>query len=138
MNDLQRLDRATRATLKRFQGVPFDWRRAATCIHLVRFHARHAGHTLPKVPRMRSALAAKRVLNELGHDNLAGLMDAHFERIAPAMMRVGDVMAVEGDQGLDALWIRVSPTKFLGWHDAGPNCEQIYVDMSLAIGAWRI
>jgi hypothetical protein len=138
MNELQRLARATAATRKRFENVPFDWRRAATCIHLVRYHASKAGHKLPKVPRIRSALAAKRVLKEMGHESLCDLMDAHFERIPPAFLRVGDVMAVEGDQGLDALWIRVSPTKFFGWHDAGPNCEMIYVDLSLAIGAWRI
>lgn len=138
MNDLQRLARATAATRKRFENVPFDWRRAATCIHLVRYHAAHAGNKLPKVPRIRSALAARRVLNEMGHDNLASLMDAHFERIAPAFMRVGDVMALPGDEMFEALVVRASPTKYLGWHQDAAGCTIMETDISAAIGAWRI
>lgn len=138
MRDLERLAHATRATRRRFEGVPFDWRRAATCIHLVRFHARHAGHKLPKVPRIRSALAARRVLNEMGHDSLASLLDAHFERIAPAMMRVGDVLAIPGDQMFECLVIRSSPTKYLGWHEDAQGCTIMETDISAAVGAWRL
>ena len=138
MNDLQRLARATAATRKRFENVPFDWRRAATCIHLVRFHARHAGHRLPKVPRIRSALAAKRVLKEMGHEDLCSLLDAHFERIPPAFMRVGDVLALPGDAAFEALVIRASPTKYLGWHEDAPGCTIMETDISAALGAWRL
>jgi hypothetical protein len=138
MNRLLRLANAARATRERFEGMPFDWRTTATCIHMVRFHARKAGHRLPKVPRIRSALAAKRVLDEMGHDNLCSLLDAHFERIAPAEMVIGDVMALPGDSAFEALVIRTSPTKFLGWHEDAAGCCQQEPDISAALGAWRL
>ena len=138
MKELERRALAVKATQKRFEGRPFDWRRSATCIHLLRFHARQMGHNVPTVPRFRSALTARRVLNELGHPNLASLMDAHFERIPPAFMRVGDVLALPGDEMFEALVIRASPTKYLGWHQDAAGCTIMDVDISAAIGAWRI
>ena len=60
MKELDRRALAVRNTQSRFEGQPFDWARAATCIHLVRFHARQMGHRVPTVPRFRSALTARR------------------------------------------------------------------------------
>jgi hypothetical protein len=138
MNELQRLARATDATRKRFDDKPFEWKRGATCIHLVRYHADRAGHKLPKVPRIQSPLAARRVLKELGHANLCELMDAHFQRIAPAAMRVGDVMALPGDGMFEALVIRASPSKYLGWHQDAEGCTIMLADVGAAVGAWRL
>jgi len=138
MKELDRRALAVRNTQARFEGKPFDWVRAATCIHLVRFHARQMGHKVPTVPRFRSALTARRVLQDMGHDSLVSLMDAHFERIAPAFCRVGDVMALPGDSGFDAIVIRAGVNKWIGWHEDAPGCTVISADMGAAIGAWRL
>jgi hypothetical protein len=138
MKELDRRALAVRNTQARFEGKPFDWVRAATCIHLVRFHARQMGHKVPTVPRFRSALTARRVLQDMGHDSLVSLMDAHFERIAPAFCRVGDVMALPGDGGFECFVIRSSVKKWLGWQQDYAGCGQLHCDMGQAIGAWRL
>lgn len=138
MKEIDLRAQAVRNTQARFEGKPFDWARAATCIHLLRFHARQMGHSVPTVPRFRSALTARRVINELGHSNIASLLDAHFERIAPAFCRVGDVMALPGDGGFDAIVIRAGVNKWIGWHEDALGCTVISADMGAALGAWRL
>ena len=129
---------ATTETEKRFRGKPFDWTKQATCIHLMRFHARQMQHDLQLVPRFRSQLGAKKALKAMGHDNIISLMDGLFPRIAPAFMRIGDIMAVDGDAGFDSLLIRGSASKFLGWHEDAEGCTIMGADLSIANGAWRL
>jgi hypothetical protein len=138
MKEIERRALAVKATQKRFENRPFDWRRSATCIHLLRFHARQMGHNVPTVPRFRSALTARRALEDMGHDGLASLMDAHFERIPPAFCRVGDVMALPGDSAFDALVVRAGVNKWIGWHQDAEGCTVVSADMCAAIGAWRL
>ena len=38
---------ATQRTLDWFAPRPFDWRKSATCVHLVRRHLMHMGHSVP-------------------------------------------------------------------------------------------
>jgi hypothetical protein len=61
-----------------------------------------------------------------------------FERIPPAFMRVGDVMAMPGDEGWHALVIKADKQKFLGWHEDAEGCTIMEVDVSAAVGAWRV
>lgn len=138
MNEIQQRALAVRNTLKRFDGRAFDWRRAATCIHLARFHARQMGHKVPTVPRFKSALTARRALKETGHDSLPALFDSMFQRIPPAMMRTGDLMCLPGDADFDAVVIRASVNKFIGWHEDADGLTIIDADMNAATGAWRL
>jgi hypothetical protein len=126
------------ATEARFKARPFDWRKAATCIHLVRFHAAQMGHSLPIVPKFKSALGAKRALLSTGFQTLPALLDSRFQRIPPAFMRVGDVLAMPGDDGWEALVIKADKAKFLGWTEHATGCEFMEVDMGAAVGAWRV
>jgi hypothetical protein len=137
-HELQLRADATTATQKRFEGKPFDWSKAATCVHLMRFHAQQMGHKLPMVPRFRSPLTARRALKETGFNDLPGLLDSMFPRIPPAFMRTGDIMAVQGDAGFHSIFIRGSATKFLGWHVDAVGCTILESDLSVAIGAWRL
>jgi hypothetical protein len=141
MTELERRVAATQATEQRFRDRPFDWAKAATCIHLVRFHAAQLGHQLPIVPRFRSALGARKALKATGYDSLPALMDAHFLSVPAAYLRVGDVLAVPGDGGFDALWIKGGIDKFLGWTEQAEGCEIIAMsgdDIRQAVGAWQL
>lgn len=138
MRKIQTRRDAVIATQKRFQDKPFDWSKSATCIHLVRYHAWNMGHSVQIVPAFRSALGAKRALASTGFETLSDLLDSKFERITPAFMQVGDVLAMPGDDGWCGLVIKGDKTKFLGWHEDAPGCTIMEVDVNAALGAWRL
>lgn len=138
MNELQQRALAVAATEQRFRDKPFDWRKAATCIHLVRFHAAQMGHSVPVVPKFKSALGAKRALLTTGFQTLPALLDSRFQRIPPAFMRVGDILAIPGTDGWDAIVLKVDKVKFLGWHESTSGCTIMEIDMGAAVGAWRL
>lgn len=138
MLDLEERAEATRKTWARFEGKPFDWTKAATCVHLMKYHGQNMGHTLPSVPRFRSAMSAKRALQSLGHDSVVSLMNEKFAPIVPAKMWVGDMMAVPGEAGFEALFIRAGVTKFIGWHEDVEDCVLVDTDIGQALGAWRL
>ena len=128
---------ATIATYERFKDKPFNWF-SASCAHMLRYHGKQMGHKMPTVPSYRSALSAKRSLKKIGFDSLPQLMDSLFPRIAPAQMLVGDMMALPGNEGFEALVIRANVTKFVGWHEDADGLAIIDADLQSAIGAWRL
>ena len=138
MNEIELRRAAVIATQARFEDKPFDWSKAATCIHLVRFHAAQMGHKLPTVPRFRTALSAKKALIATGFETLPDLLDSMFPRIPPAFARVGDIMALPGDDGWHALVVKGDKVKFLGWHEDAAGCTIMEVDVGAAVGAWRL
>lgn len=138
MTEIERRAAATEATRQRFDGRPFDWRKAATCIHLLRFHAAQLGHRLPVVPRFKSALGARRALLSTGFQTLPALLDGRFERIPPAFMRVGDALALPGDEDWPGILLKIDKVKFLGWHQDAEGCVIQEADITAAIGAWRL
>jgi len=138
MNEIEHRKNATTATLKHFEGKPFDWATHGTCIHMMRYHAAAMGHSLPIVPKFRTALTAKKALKETGFNSLSDLLDSYFPRIPPAFMRAGDVMALPGDAGFDAIVVRASVDKWIGWHEDVNECTLVVADMNAAIGAWRL
>lgn len=138
MNDMQRRVIATTATDKRFRNIPFDWGKAATCIHLMQYHARKMGHRMPKVPRFRSAFGARKRLESMGYKSVVEVMDAYFERIPVSFMLPGDIMAIPGDGGFECLCIKGERQKFLGWHESAEGCTIMEADVNAALGAWRL
>lgn len=141
MKEIEQRRAAVIASEQRFREKRFDWRKSATCIHLVRFQASQMGHKLPTVPRFRSALTAKRALLSTGFQTLPGFLDSRFERVAPAFMRVGDILAVPGSEGFEACYIKCDKTKFLGWHQDTETCTIIDLtdeDIRNSLGAWRL
>lgn len=138
MNELQKRVAAVETTKARFSEKPFDWSKAATCIHLVRFHAAQMGHSVPIVPKFKSALGAKKALLTTGWQTLPALLDGKFDRIPPAFMRVGDILAMPGDDDWHALVIKADKEKFLGWHQDAEGCTIMEVDVTAATGAWRL
>jgi hypothetical protein len=90
------------------------------------------------MPSIRSALTAKRALKDMGFDDLPAYLDSQFERIPPAMMRMGDVVAMPGDNDWCGILIRGSVTKYLGFHEDAQGCTVLEADIGQAIGAWRL
>ena len=136
--ELERRRLATEKTMARFRNKEFDWRYSRTCAHLALYQARAMKRRLPKVPQFRSALGAKKALTGLGYDSLIDLLDAHLERIAPAQMRLGDLCAVAGTEGLDAVFINVAPRKIAGWREDEPKLVVLAVSLDEIEAAWRL
>lgn len=130
--------KATEQVLKRFDK-PFSWS-GANCIRLARTQAKALGHTVPPVPLFRSALGAKRALQERGFDSVTAMLDHYFARLpAPAFARVGDLITLpaEGDE-LEAVCIADGTGNAFGWHGDGERLEAILQSLADAKGAWRL
>lgn len=109
---------ATAATLAKYRARPFDWARRSTCIHMARFQLTGMGHRLPPLPPFRSMLGAKRALAARGAESVAELLDGlGLMRIAPAAMMLGDLAAVPGEGGMDALFVNIGGGELVGWVD---------------------
>ncbi|HYI43723.1 MAG TPA: hypothetical protein VD768_08895 [Sphingomicrobium sp.] len=126
--------RALRETQARFRGRRFDWR-SDDCIRMARFHLIANGHRPPRLPPYRSALGAKKALRAQGAESVIALLDGILPRIAPAEMLPGDVAALKGTEGLDALMICVG-AKLLGWHESAD--EPVIVIPHRIEAAWRV
>ena len=136
--ELIRRDAALRAVQAKYDGRAFDWKARMTCIHLLRFHLRAMGHKPPALPRIASAIGARRALRERGWDSVAAMLDSLFQRIAPAAMWPGDVAVSEGEGGLGAILISAGGDRLIGWHEDTPTCSAIAADLGALTGAWRV
>ena len=136
-------DRAqiTEAAIARFRDKPFDWCKAATCVHLARAQLAAFGHAVPPVPRFRSPLSAERALRELGHETLEALLDALLPgcRIPAARMIVGDLGMVPGMAPFNALVVCAGGGKVLGWHGGAPGkLRPIEVNRQEYLAVWAV
>lgn len=136
--ELIRRKNAVESTLARYRDKAFDWRQGVHCVQLAQFHLKAMGHKVPPVPRIRSALGAKRALAARDWDSVTGMLDAMLPRIAPAQMLLGDLAVVPGDQGLDAIFICAGPQKILGWREDQPGLVTLDISLDELTGAWRI
>lgn len=136
--ELERRRVATTKTLARYRGKVFDWSKGITCVHLARAQLKAMGHKPPTLPRFRSALGAKRALKERGWESVEAMLDSMLPRIAPAQMRLGDIAAVPGDKGLDALFVCAGPLKLFGWREDHPALVILDVSLDDLTAAWRV
>src|SRR3546814_3018233 len=95
------------------------------------------GRKPPTLPRIRSALAAKKALKERGWASVSDMLDSILVRIAPALMQLGDVATVEGDQGLDALFVCAGPNRLFGWREDEEGAVVLEVTFDQVKGSWR-
>lgn len=129
---------ATEKTLAKFRGQPFHWRHGKTCIHMARQQARAMGVRVPTLPPIRSELSAKRALKERNVESLSELLDQILPRIAPAAMKLGDLAAVKGIGGLDAIFINAGPRKFFGWREDAPVLVVLDITLDQIDAAWSL
>lgn len=140
--DLTRRNRALKATQDKFKLQDFQLGKV-DCVQLVRFHLVKMGHqNLPKATGYSSPGGMKKVLQDLGVENLEQLFDKLLPRIAPAAMLPGDIGLVMAEPGAPA-WragtvvISVG-RKFLGWHPDHPMLAILEPKVdSPFIAAWR-
>lgn len=135
--DPVRRQEATQATLDRFKGKTFSWREGRHCVRLAHAHLRQMGRRPPTLPRIRSLLAAKRALAERGWSGTGDMLDALLPQIPPAMMQLGDIATVEGEAGMDAVFICAGPRRLFGWREDEPGAVVLEVEFSEIAGAWR-
>lgn len=137
--DLLRRQRATTATMLCFRRKQFAWRAGIHCVRLAAFHLKAMGHRVPTVPRVRSALAARRELAHRGFASVSELMDSLVpRRPAPAFMRLGDVAAVAGVGGMDALFICAGPQKLIGWREDAEAMVNLDVSLDEIDTVWEV
>lgn len=135
MKDLLRRQKAVGKTLAKYRGKEFDWQAGCTCIHMLRFHMRQMGHKPEPLPRIRSAVGARRALDRREWSGVSDMLDSMLERIPPARMLLGDVAVFRSEDGFGAITISLGG-KVMGWHDEAPMMtalEPIEID-----GAWRV
>jgi len=137
MIELERRRVATEKTLKRYRNKVFDWSRGITCVHLARYHLRAMGHRPETLPRIRSALAAKRALKARGWESVEQMLDSMLPRIAPAQMMLGDLASVPGESGMDAVVVCAGHHKVFGWREDAEGLVILDVELSELAGAWR-
>lgn len=138
--DLLRRQNGVAATLGKFRNKAFDWKAGFTCVHLARFHLRAMGHKPPKLPPIRSALAARRALDERGWPTVSAMLAAFVEPVQAAAMLPGDLAVIEQDEehGLGAILVAVAPHKLAGWDARAERLCVLDVDWSEISGAFRV
>lgn len=136
--ELERRRRATERTRQKYLDTEFDWKRWHHCIALARYQAVQMGHRPPPIRPIRGPVSAKRELARRGHESAIGLLDSLFPRIAPAQMLLGDLAAVEGTDGLDAIMVNVGPGRLMGWHAEKPTLAVVIVDLAEISASWRL
>lgn len=132
--DLVKRMKATQRTVDKYKGKAFKDGRA-DCVQLMLLHARHMGVKIA-VPKYKDAKSAGAVLRALGFKTLAAAMDAHFSRIRPDQILLGDIVETPGQNGFSSLMIAVGNGRTIGFHEDVPFAD--ILQPLLISGAWRI
>lgn len=135
LSDLLRRKAATENTLAKYRDKPFSWKDGHTCLHMLRFHLRQMGHKPETLPRIRSAIGARRALGQRGWKDVGDMLDTLLPRITPAAMWLGDVALFQSGDGFGSIMISVGE-KVLGWSDGYVGMTP-HVPLDIA-GAWRV
>jgi hypothetical protein len=116
--ELVRRADATTATMNKYRNKPFNWKAGTTCIHLLRFHLRQLGYKPEPLPRIRSAIGARRALDKRGWRHVGDMLDTLLPRVpGHASMALGDIAMLRSGDGFGAITICAGPLKLMGWHD---------------------
>ena len=129
---------ATARTHAAYVGRLFAWESGHTCLHMARFHLRGMGHAVPRLPRVSSALFARRALDRRGWTDVDAMLDSMLPRIAPLQMRLGDIATAPGLGGIGAMFICIPPFKLLGWHEESDRAVVIDFNRDVLTGVFRV
>lgn len=136
--ELERRRRATEATRLKYLEKVFDWKRWRHCIAMARFQAVKMGHRPPPIRPIRGPVSAKRELKKRGCESVIELLDGQFPRIAPAQMKLGDLAAFPGTDGLNAVGVCVGPGRIMCWREDHPVLAVLIVDFAEIEASWRL
>lgn len=137
MSEVLKRREVTQATMDHFATRPFDWRKGATCVHLVRKQLVGMGHKPPPMRAFRSALTAKRALEAKGWASLTAMMDSLLPAIPPARAVLGDVVEMPSDDDVfGALAVVAGNGRLMGYFGATDGLAIVQPTL-VPIGAWR-
>jgi hypothetical protein len=142
-NLIERVE-TTQKTIDHWLGQEFEWG-VADCGQMVGWHLEQTGMTTPlKDARAYTTdIGAKRAMRALGADSMEDFIDRlGFERIAPAMAIVGDIVGLPGgtdDDQWTALAIHTGQDKILAFAAAEGDVARVHSgSASVATIAWRV
>lgn len=142
-NLIERVE-STQKTIDYWLGQEFEWG-VADCGQMVGWHLEQAGITTPlKDARAYTTdIGAKRAMKALGADSMEDLIDRlGFERIAPAMAIVGDIVGLPGgtdDDQWTALGVHTGQDKILAFAAAENDVARVHSgSASVVTIAWRV
>jgi len=127
---------ATQATTSKYGGKAFSWANSHTCIHMLRFQLRKMGHQPPPLPRIKSAIGAKRALVANGWDGCAQMLDSMLSRIPYASATTGDVMLMESEDPSGGAIVISVGQRVIGQHDEADGI--VVMEPRQIVGAWRV
>ena len=136
--------RAAQACIDRFNQRPYKpGIRDCPRLVLYNLHRLHVPVPFAAKLKWKSESDGLRVLKGLGFANLIDAVDAlGLPRIAPAMARLGDIIALPTDHKVGALSVAVGNGRVLGFTDHSPNGEIIeqleFLTDALGPCAWRV
>ncbi|GLK49485.1 hypothetical protein GCM10017620_24580 [Brevundimonas intermedia] len=141
----ERRKRAAEACRARFHQKPYK-PGVRDCPLLALHDLRHVGVSVPfaKGLKWKDETEGLRILKGLGFSNLYEALDSlGLPRIAPAMARTADLVALPTTHKLGALSVFMGNGAHLGFHDLSPNAEIItnlteFVRDDLGPCAWRV
>lgn len=136
--ELERRRIGAQATRDRFYGVRFDWASGMHCVKLAHAHLRNMGKRPHKLPKVTSPAEARKALKDRGWDSVSDMLDSMLDRVPPAMMRVGDIGVVEGDEGFESVVIYLGPRKVMGWVPGGAEIVIYDTGLDSLSAAWRV
>lgn len=96
------------------------------------------GHKPKTLPRIRSALAARRAMQERGWGNCGDMLDSMLPRIPAANMKLGDLGIFDSGESLGAIMVNVAPRKFIGWREDSDYLVTLDVTLDELSGAWYV
>lgn len=129
---------ATKATVDRFKSKPFQPGKR-DCAMMAKFHLRAMGRPVKGFAGhgpYHSIAGGVRQLKRMGFDSLLDAMDAHFDRVTPAAVWLGDIVALPGEDGPGALCVYLGNGRIFGYHQGAVGAEIL---QPVALDAvWRI
>ena len=142
MSLLQRYD-AAQATLDRYRDKKFRWG-TNDCVHLVNFCLRELGLANQlKGLAYTSYKGARTTLKAMGAASLEDILDKRFERIAPASVLIGDIVALAGSPDeFCGLGIALNDGRVFGFMEIAEHPEEgakarVADGLTLITAAWR-
>lgn len=136
MTKLEKRAKALNETQAKFGTKSFKWG-GCDCAKILAFHLRKFGHKVPKTGGYRSALGAKKRLNELGFETLPELVDSlGLEPIAPAFTVLGDVVSFESDDPIGGVGIVWGNGNMMCFHESFQT--PVIMTMGRIDRAWRV
>lgn len=136
MSPLEKRTRALAATQSKFGAKSFKWG-GCDCAKMAAFHLRKLGHKVPKTGGYRSALGAKKRLNQLGFGTLPDLIDAlGLKVIVPAFALPGDLVSFACDDPIGGVGIVWGNGNMMAFHES--HLTPVVMTMGQIDRVWQV